>query len=116
MNNFNEAIKLAIEKGGYANGNFKIPLQKVEQDLMLNRVNITDAVGHWDWINKNDLAMSPVFWQALGKACGWPDEHSNVSANDWREQGQQGRAHQYFDLILTGGNQEKFWEELLNTK
>lgn len=85
------------------------------------------------------IALDPSFWQALGKALGWnageikdgiceicgepmpPGEemfkYHGYSSNCpkppieitlWKEQAQE-----FYDLILTGGDTEKFWEELL---
>lgn len=125
----NEAIKLAIEKGGY-----------------------DGAIGTepaWDWHMsdfQNRLVLDPLFWQALGKALGWddtelvwvcnegcdqrwllPDErhiditctkghqlyerpvpYYHASDTEWYK-----HAHQYFDLALTGGDTEKFWKDIL---
>jgi hypothetical protein len=80
----NDAIKLAIEKGGYENK----PI----------------------WITESDIILDPLFWQALSKALGWKEfaGRGEGSYPIWKWQ-----AHRYFDLVLTGGNKEKFWEELL---
>lgn len=65
--------------------------------------------------------LDPAFWQALGKSCGWhrctiisnendypiPHKHSNSC------QVYIMRAQVFFELILTGGNTEQFWEEIL---
>ena len=37
-----------------------------------------DEFGNWDWEPYECIVCSPLFWQALGKACGWNDE------NKWR--------------------------------
>lgn len=107
----NEAIKLAIEKGGY--------------DTSI-AYRFEKTVGDADRFATQD----PLFWQALGKALGWHsvcDENGHDSGKpigtlclerdicggmmiqEWLY-----HAHQYIDLVLTGGDTEKFWKELLN--
>lgn len=95
----NNAIKLAIEKGGYRGGN------QFTQEYKRHYAD-------------------PLFWQALGKALGWK---GLVHKEDGVECALRGRdpvdftyekwqyhAHQYFDLVLTGGDTEKFWKDLIN--
>jgi hypothetical protein len=87
--------------------------------------------------------IDPLFWQALGKALGqddmvvctikpplnrfirqlqrlgftydriegWKDveELMEITETWWKH-----HAHQYLDLVLTGGDTEKFWKELLS--
>jgi hypothetical protein len=113
-NSMAKAISLAIEKGGWRDET-------------------------WMYVDKNleaDIVLDPLFWQALGKALGWgcncssgndylgPDEQGDpiwgscpacvvdgqyVPVKDWLA-----HAHAYFDLVLIGGDTEKFWKELLN--
>lgn len=64
----------------------------------------------------------PSFWQSLGKALGWTEygEYEIDRKSDY-ELGLTGyygdewalEAHRFYDLILTGGDTEKFWQELL---
>jgi hypothetical protein len=98
-----EAIKLAIEKGGYPH------YSHTEEPLMY------DA--------KCMIVLDPKFWQALGKALGWgkisyENDFGDLSLSEleiwsdedaWRYQ-----AHKYFDLVLTGGDTEKFYKELIS--
>ncbi len=92
----NEAIKLAIEKGGY--------------DRM------------WEGTHSNhaDLILDPLFWKALGKALGWKEHefwkiHCSIFECDgtWQHTEKdltwKYYAHQYFDLLLTGKDTDKFW-------
>lgn len=107
----NDAIRIAIEKGGYITERFMgSPAQR--------------------------MVLEPEFWQSLSKALGWgcncqngneyfgPDETGDpiwgpcavcvsdgqyVPAKDWKDM-----AHQYLDLVLTGGDVEAFWKGLLN--
>lgn len=59
-------------------------------------------------------ALDPTFWQALGKSLGWPTgKEPDVSLFEWETKGWSGRAHQFFDLILTGQDTAAFWDELL---
>jgi|SRR5579871_4920013 len=58
------------------------------------------------------VALDPSFWQALGKALKegdlketWPN---GTTYYPW-----QRIALDFYDLILTGGDTEEFWEELL---
>jgi hypothetical protein len=80
----NEAIKLAIEKGGY-----EISDQKYAK--LMSFPNVLD----------------PLFWQALGKALGWDDFRAAVPPL-WLA-----NALHYHELLLTGGDTEKFWKELI---
>lgn len=50
----------------------------------------------------NAAILDPTFWQSLGKALGWE------ARDDWQQ-----NAHRFYDLILTGGDTKKFWDELL---
>ena len=105
----NEAIKLAIEKGGWNDKQayFYCPLSGEQID---------------------HAVLDPLFWQALGKALGWGDQ-DGIDDNDYFlgiidfpeiAEGKAFRevwlykALQYQKLVLTGGDTEKFWRELLN--
>lgn len=72
-----------------------------------------------------EYSLDKTFWQALGKSCGWklqgidcpvcdnyPNQHS-LNA-DFNIAGWLYNAHRFYDLILTGGDTEKFWEEILS--
>jgi hypothetical protein len=105
----NEAIKLAIEKGGYQEPSG----YGIEIYFGSNPDYTTDTI-----------VLDPLFWQALGKALGW-------SETAWftfhvRDEGDSNRddmnfdislaeyfAHKYFQVVLTGGDTEKFWKELI---
>jgi hypothetical protein len=74
------------------------------------------------------IIIDPDFWQALGKALGWLNhcpaniDHKPTTnplecpecgcsyngAQIWKDS-----AHRFYDLILTGGDTEKFWDDLL---
>lgn len=81
----NQAIKLAIEKGGY------------KENLERNRFGeITDCY------REQLLILDPLFWQALGKALG-------MSETQWFY-----TATQYFTCLMKSGDTEKFWKELIS--
>jgi len=97
LKTMNDAIRIAIEKGGY------------------------DDTLESDAYRKIIYAQDPYFWQALGKALGWKDKmlyrltdsmyERKLSRKEMSEA--EIHAHQYFDLVLTGGDTEKFWKELI---
>jgi len=118
----NEPIRLAIEKGGYeswwTNKPFRIYKNYLTVDTPFEVPPTTDILFA-------ELTQSPVFWQALGKALGWgvmgasrliePIQVVNGRAEVGSQPEWQYRAHEYLDLVLTGGDTEKFWKELLAT-
>lgn len=131
----NEAIKLAIEKGGYNGLNFG-------KDWYGHK---TDTFNQMLYKNPTVFALDPVFWKSLGKALKWQEEkfklgdfvtirigngfvtgkvtsiekneakvhlthggYMNIPVLEWLY-----NANQYFELLLTGGNTDKFWKELI---
>lgn len=87
--------------------------------------------GGWDDLVHGDdnwqyrAALDPLFWQTLGKALGWvsvkhkhPDDCAcgytkcemveTTVLHHWKQ-----NALRFYDLILTGGDTEKFWDEIL---
>lgn len=85
----NKAIKLAIEKGGYY------------------LVGASADGNHWSAYD-NDIVLNPLFWQALGRALGWEKRWSDTSISVWRYEAQE-----WFHIKMSGGDEEKFWQELL---
>ena len=89
-------IKKAIE-GGYGN-------------LKAHYIN---NVGGMDIINYHSVLLDPLFWQSLGKALDIKFEESfyydfvSFDKWDWQQ-----NALQFFNLILTGGDVDKFWADL----
>jgi hypothetical protein len=59
-----------------------------------------------------EIAFDPSFWQALGQTLNWYGLYSDVFGKDaiaaW-----QRKAHEFYALVLTSRNTEKFWEDLL---
>lgn len=112
--------KLAIEKaieGGWQDG----------QALDSKRIEITGMgyirIYHWDSSEFNaydwqEVALDPTFWQALGKALGWPKEVNYPAKEIYQFRCAATcdfHAHRFYDLVLTGGGTEAFWKELLET-
>lgn len=66
-----------------------------------------------------EIALDPTFWQALGKALGWnefeaKESWKNYATGEVLKVGRDHReAHAFYDLILTGGDTEAYWNELL---
>lgn len=129
----NEAIKLAIEKGGWQPYKLKqkateLMLLRTRSDYFRKRLEINNSTADevieleklWNQYVTDVSVLDPLFWQALGKALGWKKRLTNkwlihnleIGKNEetWRFY-----AHQYFDLVLTGGNTDKFFKELLTT-
>jgi hypothetical protein len=138
----NEAIKLAIEKGGYDFGGFvradyfphgwcnsKIGWRG---DVELQRVTAKGDAGRWVKCgNWNEAIQDPLFWQALGKALGWEGyqcencgykHFGNIGYSEccslWTSATTRPQwlyqALRYHELVLTGGSIEQFWKDLLN--
>ena len=74
--------------------------------------------GRYNAYAENVATLDPLFWQALGKVRGWEDEkvkHGIVYVfsgeiaplERWKLY-----ALRYFESLLSGGNEKKFWEEL----
>src|SRR5947209_7160031 len=101
MTKFNEAQKLAIIKGGY-----DWPLRNGEPDYV-------------EGFSSADMVLDPLFWQALGKALGWGASASdliNFKTAKRKKRGYEWQWHamNYYLLNLTGGNEEKFWKQLIS--
>jgi hypothetical protein len=89
----NEAIKLAI-KDGYNFSQYDVDIGNFHEEV---------------------ISRDPLFWQALGKALGWKVDKDDTCINNecfyckpWLK-----HAHRYLDIVLIGGDTEKFWKELL---
>lgn len=104
-----EAIKLAIEKGGYT------PKEYVERNYFASkkgtRLQSTGANP-----SESEIVTDPLFWQALGKALEWEigtKVDGNGDTYEWPCEWLY-RALRYHELKLIGGNEETFWQELLS--
>lgn len=94
----NDAIKLSI-KGGYNGEN--LPFDHNEW-LLVDYIELNDNA-------QQILILDPLFWQALGKALGWGIYTGQPPF--WKSQ-----ALRYFNLLLTGGNTEQWWKDLLTSQ
>lgn len=68
--------------------------------------DITDGHGYFEAI-----ALDKDFWIGLSKALGWNTSRYEPVVKEryeWEE-----NAHRLYDLILTGGDAEKYWKDLL---
>jgi len=93
----NEAIRIAIEKGGYSNERLTV----VRGDIF----TFGEKFHHREL--ENMVVLDPLFWQALAKALGkeWFD---GEQLPIWLYWGQE-----YNRLVLTGGDTEQFFKDLL---
>lgn len=60
-----------------------------------------------------EVALSPTFWQALGKALRWDEE---VTSSNFKIDSMSGWEHYalwFTHLILNDSNTESFWAEIL---
>lgn len=92
----NEAIKLAVEKGGYSIGE----LSKARDNSGLFSQEDFYFFAGFEYI-KAQIVIDPLFWQALGKAI-------EPNTDMWG----YAKSMQYFEILMRGGDTEKFWEEL----
>lgn len=102
-----QAIQKAIEGGWWVTNFFGLTAEEQHQA-------------------EHDAVIDPAFWQALGKVLGWKgyvgETHSacgfsggmdsfNFDGEEWNL-----NALKFYDLILTNGDTENFWNDLLTTK
>lgn len=99
----NEAIKLAIEKGGLKN----LPKK------------INDEFDIWE-TDGNALVLDPLFWIALGKALGNKEimicDSPNCDSQLCEYAGYKNPKDMfdgYMTYVWYDGDTEKFWEDLL---
>lgn len=118
----NEAIKLAIEKGGYrfdADGEIEVfPDGNVQ---VVNYKKASRGGYPVKCFDKEWIVLQPEFWQALSNALGWKRTYKmgvqHIVGQSWVIiPAWQYEAHQYFDLLLTAGDTEAFWKELLKQR
>lgn len=84
-----EIIKKAIEGGwkpGYKNSSKEEHLYFVIHD--------------YEAPTEQEIVCDPIFWQSLGKACGWEEAHkeNNFSKAEWVYQGRM-----FHEINLTEG-------------
>lgn len=121
------AIELARE-AGFAHGTLLgMKCVEVEDD----NVVFSDGQGTTCTLRLSQIALTPSFWVALGKALGWEGKYRETivgvghAADGLSAEVKKVRsknevwfdtAHRFYDLILTGGDTEKFWADIISDK
>lgn len=114
------AIEKAIEGGWHAKENWRLAGSDdvVGEEVFLS-ANEGEEIDFFE-ITSHQIALSPDFWRALGKALGW-----GIEVRDGREWkvGRDGYinvwqsyAMDFYDLVLSEQPTEPFWEKLLPDK
>lgn len=111
--------KKAIEKAISAGWNYPKDV-KVRKDKKRDGYWFEQASGG-SYRGCRNIALERAFWQALEKELEWPlysdgdgfwgfvrGEDEYAQGLSWRT-----KAHQFLNLILTGGDTQKFWDEIL---
>jgi len=67
------------------------------------------------------IGFDPVFWQALGRALGWPLDVFDAMDEYARDRGKKSgerhwllTPHSFLEVVLLGGNTEEFWQQVLD--
>ena len=93
----NEALKLAIEKGGYK----ELP----------KRYNERFEVYEFD---NQAILLDPLFWQALGKALGWGGRNNEEYMNNiWPQEEWLYHWHGFIYWIAEGKPADSFFKKLI---
>lgn len=134
----NEAIKLAIEKGGYEPfKSFHMEYCK-QVHYMDGQLVVEPGAGGTATRLYLAITQDPAFWQALGRALGWGKHVGefvpgkmyetnsqwewDIVQHPWQHKIEEGtekwlyHALRYFELVLTQGDTEAFWKDLLKEK
>lgn len=111
-----EILEKAIEGEWKEDLRYKTQYPEVKKGSGDMLIWYVDAVNHewtFDRYSFQQIALDPLFWQALGKSLLWSDGASHVSnpTPEWME-----NAHRFYDLILTGQPTDTFWADLLSDK
>ncbi len=119
-----QAIEKAIA-GGWKQGR-EFDLKFVGHGFIeeiIERVLSDDDLTHREKISLEEIALDPTFWQTLGKALGWEDDGGKNHDPQWTVEYNVDVEHitakwlnwqmEFNYLILTGGDTEAFWKELL---
>lgn len=109
MTYIEQAIKEAVEKGGYVNNAYFMLKSETNKRL-----------------EANTILLDPLFWQALGKARGWGSSFGFIRTSDtgeiesWLESDSAGTVyqwryywHRFIDHLASGGDAELFFKELM---
>ena len=128
-----KAIERAIEGGWQPSAHRSRTLYNTATRWLQEAITVSAS------ISEAEIALDPSFWQSLGKALGWSEEDFEgfIHKDDdmlcpcnpeklvqsgamivlhrgpvrWRTE-----AHNFFGIILTGGDTEKFWSDLLGSQ
>lgn len=119
MNIPKEAIEKAIEGGWKLNR--EVEHRDFSEEPTFGKRGIayktTDALIYGEK-SYADIALDPTFWQALGKSLEW---NKIADGKDWSPEKYgfmpvwKHYALKFYDLILTNGDTDTFWKELLAT-
>jgi len=82
----------------------KVAIEKAIEGGWNDRLYRVDMGNRSVWTHSEALVLDPAFWQALGRALGWEEYH-------WKHD--RTTQHRFYDLVLTGGDTEAYWNELL---
>ncbi|MDQ3816292.1 MAG: hypothetical protein M3362_01210 [Acidobacteriota bacterium] len=134
----NDAIKLAIGKGGYKHSEYELSVgASLRSPYRHDGISPSTALHHAYRVGADHMlrilyadfvTQDPKFWQALGKALGWSGFKFYFEGK-WQYTENpaikiQGRtpfvyetwlakALDYHELVLTGGDTESWWNEVL---
>lgn len=109
-----EIISRAIE-GGWRTAPYYKGKTLTKDDVESIAEFFTDQSGS-GFKTWQEIAFAPSFWQSLGKALGWglvlgweeayaPTENA---AQEWYQ-----NAFHFYEQVLTGGDLELYWKDLL---
>lgn len=94
------AIEIALEHGWDDTNHAFATDGAVDTDFCMR-------VGSWCY-DFRTVALDPTFWQSLGNALGKPNRVSLQHLQWWLA-----AATSFYDLTLTGGDTQAFWDDLL---
>ncbi len=94
-----QAIKKAIQEGGYGKRNYRWNDDTIEERNL-------------PFLEKEEILLDPLFWQALGKAEGWEKDGSDTYFSNWTSW--QYYWHRFIDHLAEGKSADSFFEELLS--
>lgn len=107
----NEAIKLAIEKGGYLN-DLPWEAQKApEQNIQIENgiMQFGTLSGNHYGMPSAEVFLDPLFWKCLGKALGQGDfKNDETGQGSWKF-----NWHRFIDHIAEGKDPELYWKEII---
>lgn len=109
--------KSAIEKAIRGGWNEEVQSWLKEADGDWNKLRSYQYQEMFGILEQYKIVLDPTFWQALGKALGWQETGKKVgkfySDKFYNDTIVVAKAQRLTRLILTGGDTEKFWTDLL---